>query len=61
MNRFSLVLDDQNIFNAVEDMLRHVTISGEISIVLISPEKNKILNEFIIPQKFSRNDLIRLV
>lgn len=61
MNRFLLVLDDQNIFDAVVDMLRHVTISGEISIVLISPEKNKILNEFIIPQKFSRNDLIRLV
>lgn len=61
MSRFSLVLDDQEVYDDVVDMLKYITISGEISLLLISPEKNKILDEFIIRQKFGRSDLIRLV
>ena len=61
MSRFSLVLDDREVYDDVVDMLKHITISGEISLLLISPEKNKILDEFIIRQKFGRSDLIRFV
>lgn len=61
MSRFSLVLDDRSIYEAVVDMLKPITISGEISLLLISPEKNKILSEFIIPQIIDRSGLIRLV
>ena len=61
ISRFTLILDNQDVYNIVVDMLKHIMIPSEISILLISPGKNIILDEFILPQKFSKNDLIRLV
>ena len=61
MSRFTLVLDNRDVFDAIVDKLKYINISGEISLLLISPEKNKFLDEFIIPQKYRQNDLITLM
>ncbi|MBR1709717.1 MAG: hypothetical protein IJ719_12960 [Clostridia bacterium] len=52
--RVSLVVDSEDLFNAMKILMGHIVVKDEISVILVSMDEGKVLDEYVAPLEDGR-------